>query len=370
MAREAFKVCPACQVRNRARREFCVKCGEALHDVEKVVPGADVSVPSFFGIGPATAFWGLGGILAVVVAFASGGWITGTLWPVAAPEDPVPSPVPPLSEPHPPGDAIELSPGAAEKLRGHELLLAGDASAGLAELQKAVAAAPEDAQIRNLYAHALWRTDEKERALIEFREATRLGDGRSLRLRADLANALAAAGRPDDAIRELETLAAGNPRSPGTYRELGQLYLEQGRRREAAEALVRATELAPRDADLQEQLGFVLEQSGRRDEALPAYRRAVELAPQDGAKAIRLAEVFSQEDPEQEVEVLREAVERIPEQPFLQQRLGIALEGAGHRKEAIAAYREYLRQAPDAPDADKVASRADYLEESSGGEGR
>jgi superkiller protein 3 len=230
-----------------------------------------------------------------------------------------------------------------------------------------VAEAPEDASIRSLFAHALWQQGDLDTALAEFRIATQLDGERSLRLQADLANALAAAGRNDEAIREFQALAVKNPQSPTTYRQLGQLYLEQGRGVEAADALAQATRIAPEDPNLQEQLGFVLEQSGRGEEALAAYRRAVALAPNDGGKVLRLAEVVSREDPEQGIEVLREAAERIPDQPMLQQRLGIALEKAGREREALAAYREYLRQVPDAADAKQVAARAEYLEQGGNG---
>lgn len=366
---EAFKLCPACETRNRVHWEFCVRCGEALQDVEALVPESEGISIGPIEVSPGAAVAGLIGMLGVVVL---GGWLTGYVFPVQPPEGPDPSHFPPLAKPSPlpPGYPTQPPPGAEAKRQGQQLLLQGDAEAALAELKKAVAAAPKDAEIRNLYAHALWNSGDQESALAEFRHATQLGGERTLRLQADLANALASAGRSDEAIRELEALASENPRSPGTFRELGQLYMEEGRGREAAEAMARATALEPKNADLQEQLGFVLEQSGQTDDAVAAYRRATELAPTDGSKAIRLAEVVSKQDPEQGVEVLREAVQRISDQPLLHQRLGIALERAGRKEEALAAYREYLRQAPGAPDAEQVASRAAYLEKGSGGGGR
>jgi Flp pilus assembly protein TadD len=365
MAAEAYKECPACEARNRLSWEFCVRCGEALHDVEPAFPE-----PAGIALGPVTLSPGaaLGGLLAILIVVGFGGWLTGRLWPVEPSQGPDASNFPSLSKPRPlpDGHPTYPPPGEEAKREGHRLLLGGDGAAALIELQKAVAAAPEDASIRNLHGHALWQQGDLDGALAAFRIATQLGGERTLRLQADLAHALAATGRRDEAIREFEALAAENSHSPGTYRQLGQLYLEQGRNADAVGALARATRLEPGDPDLQEQLGFVLEQSGRGAEAVDAYRKAAELAPRDAGKVIRLAQVVAQEDPEQGLEVLRDAVQRIPDQPLLHQRLGIALEAAGQKDEALAAYREYLRQAPEAPDAKQVAARAEYLEKSEG----
>jgi Flp pilus assembly protein TadD len=266
----------------------------------------------------------------------------------------------------PEGHPTSPPPGAEAKREGQRLLLDGNVEAALAELKKAVAAAPQDASIRNLYGHALWQQGDLDGAVAELRTASQLGGERTVRLQSDLALALAATGRRSEAILEYEALAAEDPRNLGAYRQLGRLYLDEGRGREAAEALAQATRLAPANPDLQEQLGYMLEQSGRGAEALTAYRKATELAPNDGAKVLRLAGLVAKEDPEQAIEVLREAAQRIPNEPRLQQHLGITLEEAGRGKEALAAYREYLRQAPGAPDAKKVAARADYLEKSGG----
>jgi predicted RNA polymerase sigma factor len=59
---------------------------------------------------------------------------------------------------------------------------------------------------------------------------------------------------------------------------------------------------------------------------------------------------------------LRAGLERKADAPLLQRALGSLLERTGHPAEAAAAYREYARLAPRAPDATQIRERASVLE--------
>jgi len=64
---------------------------------------------------------------------------------------------------------------------------------------------------------------------------------------------------------------------------------------------------------------------------------------------------------EEAIEILEALVEAYPE-PILRFNLGRAYESAGLLDPAIAAYRQYLEAAPDAPDRASVEARVDRLE--------
>jgi tetratricopeptide (TPR) repeat protein len=100
----------------------------------------------------------------------------------------------------------------------------------------------------------------------------------------------------------------------------------------------------------------------RWDDAITGYRRAQELFPGDYAIAFNLAQTYHRKGDEvAAVEQYLRAIELDPEDASFRLALGISYEKLQKRAEAAAAYEEYLRLAPAAPDAEKVRARIGQL---------
>jgi len=69
------------------------------------------------------------------------------------------------------------------------------------------------------------------------------------------------------------------------------------------------------------------------------------------------------------VEEYQKAIALSPEDPTFRLALAISYEKLGQSPEAVGAYQEYLRLAPQAADADKVKARIALLQKSKDGGG-
>jgi tetratricopeptide (TPR) repeat protein len=97
-------------------------------------------------------------------------------------------------------------------------------------------------------------------------------------LRYDLARYLAARGRGEEAVAELEAALSVSP-SASAYDRLARLHFQAGRSAEALAAFRRALEDFPDNPDLWFNQGVVLGLVGRVEEAAAAFRRVLELDP-------------------------------------------------------------------------------------------
>ncbi|HEX7624606.1 MAG TPA: tetratricopeptide repeat protein, partial [Anaeromyxobacteraceae bacterium] len=106
----------------------------------------------------------------------------------------------------------------------------------------------------------------------------------------DLGTALGAAGRLDDAARELRRAVELDPASSYARAQLGATLLALGRPAEAEPELREAVRLQPGDPEALFNLGMVLLRTGRVDDAKPFMKRFLEVAPPALVAARRLAE--------------------------------------------------------------------------------
>src|SRR5262249_6325949 len=83
----------------------------------------------------------------------------------------------------------------------------------------------------------------------------------------ELASALAADARIDDAFAELVAALLIDPGDPLTMGAIGQLFLDNGRSADAVTALTRTLQLAPERFETHYALGAALTQLGRTSEA-------------------------------------------------------------------------------------------------------
>ncbi|OIQ88777.1 beta-barrel assembly-enhancing protease [mine drainage metagenome] len=91
--------------------------------------------------------------------------------------------------------------------------------------------------------------------------------------------ALARAGRVDEAIRQCAAIVAREGNSADAHALLGMLRLQSGNAAAAVASMTQAVRLAPASPMHACRLGIALQGMGRRGEAIEAYRRSVELGP-------------------------------------------------------------------------------------------
>jgi tetratricopeptide (TPR) repeat protein len=218
--------------------------------------------------------------------------------------------------------AVGPRAGAAQ-LRAYRLLLdRGDAAAAARSLDDFVSANP-DARVLT--------TAGRSQVLAE---AGRGADGLALLDRAILAYpdqeelrfarafVLEHENRVDDAIRELRDVAKRRPRDSGALNALGYTLADHGRSLPEAEKLVRAA-LArrPDSAAIQDSLGWVLHRRGRSAEGLEWLKKAY-ATDQDAEIAAHLGEVqWSLGDRAGAERTWRTALEKAPGNRHLQDAL-------------------------------------------------
>ena len=336
-------ICPACQTRNRARWEYCVRCGESLQDdnqtetlrlrsLDDPQEADSVEEPELTqqDTGDAGTVL-LGGVLVLIVLNA-----VACLYVKDKPAPPPPSPdlftlgtQPP--NPPPPAKNVADRPGARDFEEGRRRLASGDAAGAIPFLTRAAEADSENPAAHDVLGQAL-------------------------------------AGRNTEAAQAYEQVLAASPDDPLASEGLGRMQYRLGNYAAAAPLLQRASRGRSDDPVLQQELGYALQASGNAQGAIDAYTKVLALQPAASIARGHLAQLlYEQGKPENAIALVQEGVQRDPQAPLLRRKLGSMLEQSGRAQDAAREYREYSRLAPDAPDAKDLAERAARLEGSSGG---
>jgi arylsulfatase A-like enzyme/Tfp pilus assembly protein PilF len=158
-----------------------------------------------------------------------------------------------------------------------------------------------------------------------------------------LGRALAAAGKPREAIPHFEAALLRLPGFSAAYMELAQCRIALGDAPGAIEVLRRGQAAAPRDPRLHEREAQVWKRGRRPAQAVAAYRAAVELAPKDALLRVQLGEALRDTGAlDDAARALREAVALDPAPASYWNALGMVLGAAGRLAEAEGAFREAL----------------------------
>jgi arylsulfatase A-like enzyme/Tfp pilus assembly protein PilF len=158
-----------------------------------------------------------------------------------------------------------------------------------------------------------------------------------------LGRALAAAGKPREAIPHFEAALVRLPGFSAAYLELAQCRLALGDAPGAIAVLRRGQAAAPKDPRLHEREAQVWKRGQRHAEAIAAYRAAIVLAPKDALLRVQLGEALRDAGSlDDAARVLREAVELDPAPASYWNALGMVLGAAGRLAEAEGAFREAL----------------------------
>ena len=169
------------------------------------------------------------------------------------------------------------------------------------------------------------------------------------------------AGRPDDAIRALETALEENPGFFRGHVRLGELYDEQRRFNDASAAYARAQAANPR-VDLVPQQASSLINAGKPGEARDLLQAALQrkTAPDRGLLYLLAQAQRQLKDAEGAASTAQKLKEAFPDDPRVLYLHAQLLDDAGRKVEAIAAFQELIKRAPE--DTTLVYQYANLLE--------
>jgi tetratricopeptide (TPR) repeat protein len=151
-------------------------------------------------------------------------------------------------------------------------------------------ARPGDAMLQLTLGRRLVREGDAVGAVVALQRAVE-ADGYSPESLAALGDALARAGRDEDAFRHLRAANARGPR-PDALRSLGALYLKHDRPDKALPELEQAVRLAPDAWEGWQLLALARQRESNWTEVAAALRRAVALRPDDPDLRLALGEAL------------------------------------------------------------------------------
>ena len=255
------------------------------------------------------------------------------------------SPPPPLPRPDPstapdPGRMVDLF---QRYERAHNQLKVGEVEPALAALEELVAEDPRNPVFRGELARAFRDRGEIGRAVPLFQQAAADAPD-DPEAWYNLAAALQAAGQPAEARGALERALHLDPARPEAHNTLALALLAEGKPEEALRELQAAVSLDARDATALNNLGNVLRALRRLDEAEEAYRRSAAVAPRYAEPWNGLGTLEVERDrPAAALSYFDRALVLAPSYHEVRLNRGIALQMAGEREAAAAAYREFLQ---------------------------
>lgn len=166
------------------------------------------------------------------------------------------------------------------------------------------------------------------------------------------------AGNYEEALTQYRTAIERNPDDAESHSNLGQVLVRLNRAEEALPHFERALQLIPDRWAYQFNRARALGLLNRWEDAVEGYRRAQQLFPDDYATAFNLGQALHKKgDQAAAVEQYQRAIALDPSDPSFRLALAISYERLEKKSDAAAAYAEYLKMLPNAPDADAVRER-------------
>jgi tetratricopeptide (TPR) repeat protein len=155
----------------------------------------------------------------------------------------------------------------------------------------------------------------------------------------------AEAGRLQEALSLYNDAAAQGRRVvAGLHADAGVVELKLGRFNEALEHFERAALMDPRSGRIQTFLAKAYHQAGLLGQAQRAFERAVALSPEDRRTQEELAETLLEMDkPDLAERLIAKLLPQRPKDPFLLNKMGIALRKQKKYQEALHLYKEAIQ---------------------------
>jgi tetratricopeptide (TPR) repeat protein len=213
-----------------------------------------------------------------------------------------------------------------------------------------VAKSPDNPYVQSNLGLALAAAGRPADAIGHFDEALRLNPGYA-EAQNNLGLAVASLGRLPEAIPHYEAAIRLRPAYPEAQSNLGVALADLGRFDQAIGHFQEALRLSPRYTDARNDLAVALASLGRIDEAIAQYREVLREDPGNADTHSNLANalVHAGRLPEAMTEY-RTALRLNPGDAEGHANLGALLAGAGRTAEAVGEYRRALALAPNDPD--------------------
>jgi cellulose synthase operon protein C len=178
-----------------------------------------------------------------------------------------------------------------------------------------------------------------------------------------LGNIYRDAERLPEAIAEWKETIKRDPNHADTYEQLGKAYLETNNTDEAIPAFESALAADPKRKRVLGAIGDVYFSEGRWDEAIRRYEKALKEAPELTYIYYKIGRAWSERDqPGRAIDWYKKAVTAEPNNAMAQYYLGFAYKAKGRRKEASAAFHQYLSLKPNAEDKRDIEDEIAALE--------
>jgi serine/threonine-protein kinase len=166
----------------------------------------------------------------------------------------------------------------------------------------------------------------------------------------NLGQALAAAGRADDAIPCFRQAVRLDATFAHAYSNLGNALTVSGRAAEAIEPHQHAVRLAPEIDSVRANFGVALVRAGRPDEAIEEFREALRLNPRYVLALTGLGQALQAKGRlDEAIDRHQQALVIDPASVVAHCNLGLALAAAGRADEAIGHYRRAIQLDPNEP---------------------
>ena len=232
-----------------------------------------------------------------------------------------------------------LPPALAEAIR---LRQAGDAAGALALAETHAAATEDGAPFLAIAGLAALELGDAPRAVTHLETLARLRP-QDEDIRADLAKALLAAGRADEAL----ALAQGS-QLPALARIEAWVRQQRGEQGEAIAAYARVLQGEPTDAASWNNVGNIHAAAGNIDQAISAFEHAITYQPDEPGMYLNLADVLRQADlGVPRLKVARDVAEIAPDNRAVQTELAMALAHNELLDEAITVLEAAVKRWPE-----------------------
>jgi Flp pilus assembly protein TadD len=238
----------------------------------------------------------------------------------------------------------------------------GDYEGSVEPFEKAIEAAPEDPERRQLFAYALLRLDRMGDAEAQAMRAAQLAPDKA-GANLILAEIYKAKGDNAKAWEALQKERALAPDNVHVLERVAALGAEMGKIDDSIVAAEAVTRLKPEDAEGWITLGGLYAQKHELGKSEQAFRKVVELDPDNAAQTFyNIGAVLankpdpSEADNRKITEAFRRAVELKPDYAAAHRELAYALLRTGDAENARKELERYLELAPKAPDAAEIQS--------------